>query len=100
MVFFLFYSHYAVLALLLLLWHLSSRINAVVITFAVWGYVFLLMQLVPLLADEKVFEHVSTSRLFVAQIILLKICFAGWGLLCIGSGADFLVKNFHQRRVE
>lgn len=70
MTFFLLYSQYLVLVLLLLLKTKLKWINSYIIIGVVWGYIFFLIQITPILIKEKVMAHVKSASYKIHRIIL------------------------------
>jgi len=93
MTFFLLYSQYLVLVLLLLLKTKLKWINSYIIIGVVWGYIFFLIQITPILINEKVIVHVRSPFYKIHGIIL----FVFIGIIIFISlyqFIKFLVKKF------
>lgn len=93
MTFFLLYSQYLVLVLLLLLKTKLKWINSYIIIGVVWGYIFFLIQITPILINEKVMAHVKSPSYKIHGIILFVLI----GIVLFTSLFQFiklLVKKF------
>ena len=93
MTFFLLYSQYLVLVLLLLLKTKLKWINSYIIIGVVWGYIFFLIQITPILINEKVMAHVKSPSYKIHGIIFFVLI--GIVLfLSLFQFIKFLVKKF------
>ena len=93
MTFFLLYSQYLVLVLLLFLKTKLKWINSYIIIGVVWCYIFFLIQITPILINEKVMAHVI-SPFYKIHGIILFVLIGIVIFISLYQFIKFLVKKF------